>query len=164
MTIKLDAFDRLLLSAIQHDARTAQSELGQRANLSTAAVNRRLKILAGAGVIEGYTARLNPKALGYPLTIIVEVQVENERLDLLQEMQRSFKACPQIQQCYYVAGECDFVLVFLVRDMEQYVALTHTLFHDNNNVKSFKTLVAMDRVKCGMDVPVELQGQTPYGV
>ncbi|NYT80545.1 Lrp/AsnC family transcriptional regulator [Alcaligenaceae bacterium] len=129
MTIKLDAFDRLLLSAIQQDARTAQSELGQRANLSTVAVNRRLR-----------------------------------RLDLLQEMQRSFKACPQIQQCYYVAGECDFVLVFLVRDMEQYVALTHTLFHGNNNVKSFKTLVAMDRVKCGMDVPVELQGQTPYGV
>ncbi|WP_210433540.1 Lrp/AsnC ligand binding domain-containing protein [Zobellella endophytica] len=55
------------------------------------------------------------------------------------------------QQC----GECDFVLIFLVRDMEQYVELTHRLFHDNKNVKSFKTLVAMDRVKTGMQVPVD---------
>jgi DNA-binding Lrp family transcriptional regulator len=155
MTAKLDDYDRTLLAAIQDDARIAQSTLGERANLSTAAVNRRLRLLAGAGVIEGYSTRINPKAMGYGLTIIVEVMVESERVDLLDAMQKSFKACPQIQQCYYVAGECDFVLVFLVRDMEQYVALTRTLFHDNSNVKAFKTLVAMDRVKAGMTVPIE---------
>lgn len=156
MTMKLDNFDRMLLAAIQEDARLPQSELGVRANLSTAAVNRRLKLLSEGGVIEGYTASINPKAAGYNLTIIVEVKVENERADLLQETQRSFQHCREIQQCYYVAGECDFVLVFLVRDMEQYVALTQRLFRDNNNVKSFKTLVAMDRVKTGMQVPIEI--------
>ena len=156
MTLKLDDYDRVLLAAIQENARIPQSELGVRANLSTAAVNRRLKLLAGAGVIEGYTALINPKTLGYDLTIIVEVHMESERADLLDEMRRSFEACPQIQQCYYVAGECDFVLVFVVRDMEQYVALTRRLFLGNNNVKSFKTLVAMDRVKAGMTVPIDL--------
>lgn len=155
MTMKLDAYDHLLLSEIQADSSLAQSELGARANLSTAAVNRRLKLLAQGGVIEGYTARINPKAVGYHLTIIVEVKVENERADLLQETQRSFENCREVQQCYYVAGECDFVLLFLVRDMEQYVELTHRLFRDNNNVKSFKTLVAMDRVKTGMRVPID---------
>jgi len=154
MAPKLDKHDHVLLAAIQENARVAQSELGERANLSTAAVNRRLRLLADAGVIEKYTARLNPKALGYGLTIIVEVKVESERADLLQEMQRGFTGCPEIQQCYYVAGECDFVLIFLVRDMEQYVSLTRRLFHENGNVKAFKTLVAMDRVKTGMDVPI----------
>ncbi len=155
MTDKLDDYDRILLAAIQDDARISQSELGERANLSTAAVNRRLKVLANTGVVEGITARINPKAVGYGLTIIVEVMVENERADLLDAMQTTFRNCPQVQQCYYVAGECDFVLVFLVRDMEQYVGLTRTLFHDNGNVKAFKTLVAMDRVKTGMGVPIE---------
>lgn len=155
MTDKLDDYDRILLAAIQDDARISQSELGERANLSTAAVNRRLKVLANTGVVEGITARINPKAVGYGLTIIVEVMVENERADLLDAMQTAFRNCPQVQQCYYVAGECDFVLVFLVRDMEQYVGLTRTLFHDNGNVKAFKTLVAMDRVKTGMGVPIE---------
>lgn len=155
MPMKLDSFDRVLLAAVQEDARVAQSELGERASLSTAAVNRRLKLLSSEGVIERYTACINPKAVGYDLTIVVEVKVESERADLLDEMQRSFQACPQVQQCYYVAGDCDFVLIFLVRDMEQYVALTRQLFFESNNVKTFKTLVAMNRVKTGMGVPVD---------
>lgn len=160
MPYKLDNYDRMLLAAIQKDAHVSQSELGARANLSTAAVNRRLRLLANEGVIERYTALINPKAVGYDLTIIVEVKMESERGDLLDEMRRSFEMYPQIQQCYYVAGECDFVLVFVVRDMEQYVALTRRLFHGNNNVKAFKTLVAMDRVKVGMNVSIDdIDGQ-----
>lgn len=155
MASRLDSYDRLLLAAIQDDARVPQSELGARANLSTAAVNRRLRLLAEDGVIERYTARINPKAVGYDLTIIVEVKMESERADLLDEMRKKFEACPQIQQCYYVAGECDFVLIFVVRDMKQYVALTRSLFHGNNNVKAFKTFVAMDQIKTGMNVPID---------
>lgn len=154
--MKLDAYDRVLLDAIQQDARITQSELGERANLSTAAVNRRLRLLANAGVIKGYTACVEPKAVGYGLTVIVEASLESERADLLQETLRRLKACPQVQQCYYVAGDCDLVLILLVRDMEQYVALTHVLFQAEHNIRAFKTLVAMDRVKTGMKVPVQL--------
>lgn len=158
MTTKLDNYDRVLLSAIQQDARVPQSELGEKASLSTAAVNRRLRVLTDNGVIERYSACINPSKVGYNLTIITEVMVETERADLLDEMQKRFKACPQIQQCYYVAGECDFVLIFLVRDMAQYVTLTRQLFLDKTNVKAFKTLVAMERVKTGMQVPIDKDG------
>ena len=154
MAIKLDSFDRTLLIAIQEDARVTQSELGERAHLSTAAVNRRLKLLANAGVIERYTACINPKAVGFGLTIVVEVKAESERADLLDEMRQAFKACPRIQQCYYVTGDFDFICIFLVRDMDEYVALTRALFHANNNVKAFKTLVVMDRVKTGVNVSI----------
>ena len=155
MSFKLDRYDRVLLASIQENAQISQSELGARASLSTAAVNRRLKLLANEGVIERYTARINPEAVGYDLTIVVEVKMESERADQLDDMRRCFEACPQVQQCYYVAGECDFVLIFVVRNMEQYVALTRSLFHGNNNVKAFKTLVAMDRIKTGMSVPID---------
>ena len=157
--MKLDPYDRVLLTALQQDGRVPQSELGQRAHLSTAAVNRRLKLLQGAGVIEGVSARLSPKALGYDLTVIAQVKAENERADLLDELQRRFAASPQVQQCYYVAGEWDFVLIFLVRSMDQYVALTRSLFFESGNVKTFNTLVVMNRVKTGSTVPVdEVQG------
>ena len=155
LTMKLDNYDRVILSALQEDGRIAQSELGQRAHLSTAAVNRRLKLLEGAGVIERYVAQLSPKMLGYDLTVIVEVKAENERADLLDAMQRRFAACPQVQQCYYVAGAWDFVLIFLVRSMDQYVELTRELFFESGNVKTFNTLVAMNRVKSGCEVPVD---------
>lgn len=155
--MKLDNYDRVLLAALQEDGRVPQSELGQRAHLSTAAVNRRLKLLEGAGVIERVSAQLNPKELGYDLTVVVEVKVENERADMLDEMQRRFAACPQVQQCYYVTGEWDFVLIFLVRSMDQYVELTRKLFFETGNVKTFNTLVAMNRVKTGNSVPVDSQ-------
>ena len=160
MTMKLDSYDLSLLKTIQQDARVSQSDLGKQANLSTAAVNRRLKLLAREGVIERYVACVNPQALGYTLTIVAEVKVENERADLLDAMQRSFQACPYVQQCYYVAGDCDFVLIFLVRSMEHYVELTRQLFFESNNVKTFKTLVAMGRVKMGMSVPVDVDEQS----
>lgn len=151
----LDPFDRALLDAVQRDATTSQIDLGAQVNLSSAAVNRRLKKLASDGVIQRTVAQVDPVPLGYTLTVITEVEVESERLDLLDAMKRTFMACPQVQQCYYVAGECDFVLIMLVRDMGQYTELTRELFFESNNVKRFKTLVSMSNVKTGMQVPVD---------
>lgn len=155
MSIPLDTFDRKLLMEVQRDAHTPQNELGARVNLSTAAVNRRLRRLAESGVIERYTAVVAPEKVDHPLTIVVNVEVESEQIDQLDAMKRTFERCPQIQQCYYVTGEWDFVLILAVRNMDQYNALTRELFFANNNVKRFKTLVSMSRVKVGLEVPVE---------
>ena len=157
--MSLDQFDLALLDAVQRDATTSQQDLGNLINLSSAAVNRRLKKLAADEVIRRNVALVDPVQLGYTLTVITEVEVESERLDLLDAMKRSFLACPQVQQCYYVAGECDFVLVMLVRNMEQYTELTRELFFENNNVKRFKTLVSMSNVKVGLRVPTDGLGK-----
>jgi DNA-binding Lrp family transcriptional regulator len=156
MAAALDVFDRKLLAEVQHDAHIPQNELGARVNLSTAAVNRRLRRMADDGVIDRYTAVVSPEKVGFPLTIVTTVEVESEQIDLLDTMKRTFQLCPQIQQCYYVAGEWDFVLILTVQNMEQYNDLTRQLFFANNNVKRFKTLVSMSRVKVGLGVPVEL--------
>ena len=157
MADTLDAFDRKLLMEVQRDAQLPQNELGARVNLSTAAVNRRLRRLADEGVIDHYTAVVSPEKVGCALTIVTTVEVESEQIDLLDAMKRTFAQCPNIQQCYYVAGEWDFVLVMTVRNMEQYTELTRQLFFSNNNVKRFKTLVSMSRVKVGLEVPVALE-------
>ncbi|QEY63171.1 Lrp/AsnC family transcriptional regulator [Metapseudomonas lalkuanensis] len=154
--MSLDAFDLKLIHYVQQDASLSQAELGNRVNLSSAAVNRRLKRLGDEGVIRKTVALVDPQQLGHALTIITEVEVESERLDLLDAMKRSFLACPQVQQCYYVAGEFDFVLVLACRSMEQYTELTRQLFFESNNVKRFRTLVSMSNVKVGLEVPVEL--------
>lgn len=155
MTAELDAYDRKILSELQKDATVSQNELGARVNLSAAAVNRRIRRLTEVGAITQCTAVVAPAAVGYGLSIIVNVEVESEQIDLLGRMKRTFAKCPQVQQCYYVAGEWDFVLVLAVKDMEQYNGLTRTLFFGDNNVKRFKTLVVMDRVKVGLALPIE---------
>jgi len=155
--MSLDHFDLALLEALQQDATISQQDLGARVNLSPAAVNRRLKKLNTDGVVRKTVALVDPLRLGYGLTVIAAVEVENERLDLLDAMKRTFLACPQVQQCYYVAGECDFVLILAVRNMEQYTDLTRTLFFESNNVKRFRTLVSMSNVKVGLEVPVSVE-------
>lgn len=153
-SLELDAFDLKLLSLVQEDSRVSQAELGEKVNLSTAAVNRRLKRLVAAGVIQRFGAVLSPVLLGYPLTIIALVETESERIDMLDAMKRSFAECPQVQQCHYVTGEWDFVLTFVVSTMSEYTALTRQLFFKSNNVKRFKSLVSMDTLKASLNVPI----------
>ncbi|NYF78618.1 Lrp/AsnC family transcriptional regulator [Granulicella arctica] len=157
MTAKrdLDVFDLKLLSEVQKNAQLSQGELGAKVNLSAAAVNRRLKRLADEGIIKKYVAVIAPEALGYALNIVAQVEVERERIDLLDAMKKVFEACPQVQQCYWVTGEWDFVLMLAVRDMEQYNELTRQMFFKNNNVKRFKTLVVLKHVKSGLEVPID---------
>ena len=157
MTVPLDSFDLRLLAQVQADARLPQAELGERVDLSTAAVNRRLRRLADEGVIRRYTVEIEPAAVGCPLTVIAGVEAESERVDLLDETQRAFAACPEVQQCYYVTGDWDFILILAVRDMEHYNALTRQLFFKSNNVKRFKTFVAMSRVKTGLTLPIAVE-------
>ncbi len=150
----LDDTDLRLLAAVQADARLPQSALGARVGLSAAAVNRRLRRLSACGVITRISAVLAPELVGHPLTIIAQVEVESEQADPLEAVRSAFVGCPQVQQCYHVAGASDFVLVFVVQDMPQYLDLTRQLFYDDPNVRRFTSLVVLDRTKVTLDVAV----------
>ncbi|MNN84430.1 Leucine-responsive regulatory protein [compost metagenome] len=96
---------------------------------------------------------MDPASVGRPITIIVEVKVENERLDLLDEIKARFVSRPEVQQVYYVTGDFDFLLVLNVKDMTEYEALTREMFFFGN-IKQFKTYVAMQSIKRTFAVPV----------
>ncbi|HQS07928.1 MAG TPA: Lrp/AsnC family transcriptional regulator [Xanthobacteraceae bacterium] len=151
----LDAFDIAILTILQKDNTTPQRTIGERVNLSAAAVQRRIKRMRETGVIAGDVTILNPARVGQPLTLVVEVVVESERIDLVDAAKANFVRCPEVQQCYYVTGDADFVLIVTVPTMADYEDLTRRLFFENSNIKRFRTLVVMDRVKTGLTVPLE---------
>ena len=153
-----DAFDRRILEILQRDNRTPQRRIGEMVNLSAPAVQRRIKRLEEEGVIAANVAILAPEKLGRSLSIIVEISVESERSDDLDAVKAAFRAAPEVQQCYSVTGDVDFVLVVLVADMAEYEALTRRLFFGNANVKKFRTLVTMDRVKAGAAIKIDAPG------
>lgn len=152
VNVELDSLDIALLAELQKDARTPQATIGSLIGLSSTAVNRRIRRLTETGVIQRTTAVLAQELLGSPLTIVVNIEAVSEQLDLIDQMEATFASNPSIQQCYYVTGEWDFVLVALVKDMEAYDRLTRELFFPNNNVKRFKSLVVMRRTKVSLDV------------
>jgi DNA-binding Lrp family transcriptional regulator len=148
----LDPFDRRILALLQQDNHLPQRDIAAAVNLSPSAVNRRIAAMQAAGVIRANVAIVDPAKVGRPITIIVEVAVESERLDLLDAVKRRLVACPQVQQVYYVTGEVDLVLVINVADMAEYERLTRELFFAKGNVKRFRTLVAMERSKVSLSV------------
>jgi DNA-binding Lrp family transcriptional regulator len=150
----LDSFDLAILAILQRDNTTPQRLIGEAVSLSAPAVQRRIKRMEKSGVIAGNVAVIEPAAVGQPITIFVEVELESERSDLIDAAKRQFSAAPEVQQCYYVTGEADFILVITVADMGAYEALTRKLFFDSKNVRKFRTFVAMDRVKVGLTVPL----------
>lgn len=150
----LDSFDLAILEILQQDNTTPQRVIGEKVNLSAAAVHRRVRRLEAEAVITANVACVDPARVGRPITIVVEVGIESERLDLLDATKHSFSKAPEVQQCFYVTGEADFVLIITVASMSEYEALTRRLFFQNHNVKRFRTLVVMDRIKTGLAVPL----------
>lgn len=148
----MDAFDRAILDIVQYDNTTPLRTLAERVNLSSASVQRRIKRMEECGVITSNVAVVDPVQVGRPITIVVEIMTERTSIDALEAMKKHF-AVPEIQQCYYVTGEADFVLIINVATMQDYQALARRLFAENPNVKWFKTMVALDRVKVSLEVP-----------
>lgn len=149
----LDPIDRRLLELVQTDCRRPLDALAEAVGLSASAAQRRLRRLRRAGVVEAEVAVVAPASVGRPLTLLVEVTVERERADLIDGFKRQMRAAPEVQQCYYVTGEADFLLVMTVRDMEEYEAFARRAFDDNGNVRRFRTGVVLDRVKVGLAIP-----------
>lgn len=153
-SIALDSFDLMILNILQRDNTTPQRVIGESINLSAPAVQRRIRRMEEAGVIQANVAIVDPTQVGHLITIFVEVELISETSELIDAAKREFAALPEVHQCYYVTGEADFVLVVVVPTMTAYEALTRRLFFGNNNVKRFRTFVAMDRVKAGLAVPL----------
>ncbi len=152
--VSLDAFDLAILNILQRDNTTPQRLIGEAVNLSAPAVQRRIRRMEEAEVIKANVAVIDPALVGQAITVIVEVEVISEAANLIDAVKREFASASEVQQCYYVTGEADFVLVIVVPTMTDYEALTRRLFFGNDNVKRFRTLVAMDRVKVGLSVPL----------
>lgn len=153
--IELDPADRTLLALLQRDARTPLDRMAEATGLSAATVQRRVKRLRAQGVIDREAAVLDPASLGWAMTFLVLVEMERERIDVLDAFRRRMRSEPQVQQCYYITGDADFALICLARDMNDYEQLTRRLFFDDMNVRRFRTSVVMDRTKVGLDVGTE---------
>lgn len=150
----LDALDRRLLALWQRDTRRSADSLGEEVGLSAAAVLRRLKRLRDEGVIVAEVAVLDPGALACAQTCIVSVDIEREGLVEIERFERRMLALPQVQQCWYVTGQADFVLVVVTADVAAYEAFTREHLLADPNVKAFTTHVVMKSVKSGLQLPL----------
>src|SRR3954464_1506651 len=116
MTNGIDPVNARLLAELQADARTSLAELGRRVGLSAPAVAERLQRLEAAGVIRGYRADVDPRALGYELSAVLRIRPAPGQLPKVAELARK---TPQIVECHRVTGEDCFYMELHVRSIEE---------------------------------------------
>jgi Lrp/AsnC family leucine-responsive transcriptional regulator len=111
----LDPINRRLLQELQADARVTMAELGRRINLSAPAVAERVLRLERGGVITGYRAEIDPKAIGYPIGAVVRVRPTTRHLQKIPELA---KEIPEVVDCHRITGEDCFFIRLHLRSMD----------------------------------------------
>lgn|SRR5690554_1580091 len=115
-----DSFDRRILNELQRNGRISNQQLAEQVGLSPAACWRRVRALEEKGIIEGYSARLNPQKLGQTLTVFALVSLQRHNIDSTAEFEHQVMTYPEVLQCFAVTGNADFVLRVVVPDMPSY--------------------------------------------
>lgn len=87
--------------------------------------------------------------------MLVLVSLERERADIIDKFKKAVKSSVEVVNGFYVTGDADFVLYVTARTMEDYEEFTRKFFYVNPDMKGFKTMVVLDRVKAGFAIPVE---------
>ena len=161
MKKRLDEFDLKLLEQIQQNNRFSADELAEKVCLSRSSVQRRLRRLRQAKIIEREVAIVSPEALGRNLTAIVEVTLDTDGPKAVEEFQRAIQAMPEVMQGYYVTGNADFILIVTARSVEDYEEFASRSLSKARYVKHLRTSVVMRRVKWGVALPVTAVRDAP---
>jgi Lrp/AsnC family leucine-responsive transcriptional regulator len=150
-----DRIDARILEIVQKNNRLTSDAIGELAGISATACQRRLKRLRSEGIIEADVSIISAKAVGRPIQMLVLATLERERTDIIDRFKQAIKSTPEVVNGFYVTGDADFVLYITAQSMEDYERFTRRFFYENPDIKGFKTLVVMDRVKASFAVPVE---------
>jgi Lrp/AsnC family transcriptional regulator, leucine-responsive regulatory protein len=153
--VALDKLDLRILNALQANNRLTNLELAQLVGLSPPTCLRRVRRLREERVITGDVSVVDFNKLGDYLTFIVSVVLREEVRSNMAQMERQFRALPEVTQCYLVTGDTDYLLVVVVRTMRDYEQFTQDVLYANSAVLRFTTLTVMKSVKFSVGIPLE---------
>jgi DNA-binding Lrp family transcriptional regulator len=156
MRARLDATDWRILKELQANGRISNVELARKVGISAPPCLRRVRALEEAGIIEGFTTRLNDKALGFDVTAFAMVGLHSQaEADLIAFEERA-RLSPIVRGCYMLSGEIDFLLKCVAPDLS---AFQEFIIHELTaapNVASVKTSLVIRASKQEAGVPLEL--------
>jgi Lrp/AsnC family leucine-responsive transcriptional regulator len=147
-----DDIDRQIMAILQENARTSNAEIARRVGMAPSAVLERVRKLEERGIIEGYTARLSPRALERGLVAFVFVRAD-EPLGH-EDAGRVLASLPEVQEVHHVAGEDCYLVKVRAADPESLGRLLRERFGSIGSVRSTRTTVVLETVKETCALPV----------
>ncbi len=147
-----DSADLAILAALQSDARVANAEIARQLDMAPSAILERIRKLEQRGVIEGYTARLAPRACGFGLTAFVSVGVEGARTS--DALGPALAAIPEVLEVHQVVGDDCFLLKLRARDTDDLARLLNQQIKPIKGITHTRTTIVLATAKEHSKLPL----------
>ncbi|MFZ5751723.1 MAG: Lrp/AsnC family transcriptional regulator [Pseudomonadota bacterium] len=155
-THRLDARDLKIVRALQDDGRLSNLDLAQRVNLSPSPCLRRVRLLEEAGVIRGYSADVDPRALGLNVTAFIRITLTRHDRDAVARFESRVRDIDEILDCHLLTGEADYLLRVMVPDLDAYEGFVRNRLHAIPGIASITTSLVYGTVKSSRVFPLAL--------
>ncbi len=152
--LDLDRIDLRILDHLQGHARASNLELAQAASLSPAQCHRRHKRLEEAGYVGTYETRLNAARLGLTVVAFIHVSMERGHIRELQKFKDLLGSLAEVQECYSVTGDFDYVLKVVARDLPSLSRFLMDTLMRLPGVAAVRSSVCMEEIKCTSALPL----------
>lgn len=143
----MDEFDRKILSIVQGKGDISMAALSDKVGLSLSACHRRVKLLESGGVIKGYAATLDRRALGLEVQVFIEIKLTSQRREDYQAFEAAIVAMPEILECQMISGDFDYLMRVAAKNTSDYEQLYRDRLSTIPSVSQMRTLLNLSTVK-----------------
>lgn len=150
----LDETDRKILAALQQDGRLSNADLAAKVNLSPSACLRRLHTLLDNHLVSGTHLVLDQKAAGFPGTAYVFITLEGQERKLLDAFEARVALIKQVQECYLLAGQADYLLRLVYNDAQDLERLHSEVLTRLPGIKRVQSTLTLRTVKRTTELPL----------
>lgn len=155
MADTLDPIDRTLLRCLQADGSLSAQALSGKVNLTPRATLMRIHRLEKHGWIQGYSARIDRRAIGPHVMLFAEVALRDQRPATQQRLAERVRNTPEVLACYLLSGRSDFMVRFCCRDLAHYNELTNQWLSDVSlGIEKISTSTELATIKEFGELPI----------
>jgi len=151
----IDQIDKKILNLLQDNGRITNSQLAKEVGLSPPPMLERVRKLEKNGIIRKYVALVDPKKLGRGTVAFVAVSLRFHRQDAIQEFVIEIQKFPEVLECHHIAGEEDYLLKVIIRDIEEYERFLRDKLTRFSGISRIKTYFILNTLKQDTKIPVE---------
>ena len=143
----MDEIDKQIIRALQRDGRITNQDLAEEVKLSPSPCLRRVRNLEAKGTIRGYSADVDPRAFGLPITVFARIRLERHREEDVRHFEDCIRDMDEVLECHVLAGASDYQLTVLAADLAAYETFIRVRIHTIDGIASIDTSFVYGTVK-----------------
>lgn len=151
----MDQTDKLLLELLQKDSNLTHKQLAGLLNLSVTPVYERIKRLERSGFIHKYVALVDPEKIDKTLIAFTSISLKEHSTSYLKKFEEDIQQVREVIECYHIAGQFDYLLKIVIRDMKEYQKVVMDQLASMDNIVNVQSSFVLTEVKRSTELPID---------